>query len=97
MKKWLEAGNEQELKELLLRDDRFVRIHLRSGSKAAQFIGLPINQLNLPEGCLIALIHRAGKIIVPQGQIVLCENDHLTIIGYPEGIQELYEEYERIP
>lgn len=96
MKKWLEAGNEQELKELLLRDDRFVRIHLRSGSKAGQFIGLPINQLSLPEGCLIALIHRAGKIIVPQGQIVLCENDHLTIIGYPEGILELYENYERI-
>lgn len=93
IKRWLEAVNEQEIKELLLRDDRFVRIHLRRNSKTAAMIGLQISQISLPEGCLIALIHRAGKIIVPKGQIILCENDHLTIIGYPEGILELYEQY----
>jgi len=93
IKKWLEAKNEQEQKELLLRDDRFIRIHLRPNSKAAAFIGISLKKLQLPEGCLIALIHRAGKIIVPKGQIILTENDHLTIIGYPEGILELYEQY----
>jgi len=97
IKRWLDAKNEQEQKELLLRDDRFIRIHLRPNSKAASLIGIPISKLNLPEGCLIALIHRAGKIIVPKGQIILSENDHLTIIGYPEGILELNEQYDLFP
>jgi mannitol/fructose-specific phosphotransferase system IIA component (Ntr-type) len=96
IKRWLDAKDEQEQKELLLRDDRFVRIHLRPNSSAAALIGIPINKLQLPESCLIALIHRAGKIIVPKGQVILCENDHLTIIGYPEGIMELYEKYESV-
>jgi basic amino acid/polyamine antiporter, APA family len=95
-KRWLDAVNEQEQKELLLRDDRFVRIHLHKNSKAAVLINLPINKIQLPEGCLIALIHRAGKIIVPKGEIILSENDHLTIIGYPEGILELYDKYDLI-
>jgi len=69
---------------------------LRPNSSAAALIGIPINKLQLPESCLIALIHRAGKIIVPKGQVILCENDHLTIIGYPEGIMELYEKYESV-
>lgn len=92
--RWSEAGNEQDIKELLLRDDRFMRLWLRPNSKAEKLIGVPIKQLTLPEGCLIALIHRAGKIIVPKGQIVLEQNDQLTIIGYPEGIQKLYDEFD---
>jgi basic amino acid/polyamine antiporter, APA family len=96
IKKWLGAKNEQEQKELLLRDDRFIRIHLRPNSRASALIGIPISKLDLPESCLVALVHRAGKIVVPKGQIVLSENDHLTIIGYPEGILELYEKYDRV-
>ncbi len=94
IKRWLDADNEQDIKELLLRDDRFIRLLLRQNSKAEKLIGLPINRLTLPEGCLIALIHRAGDIIVPKGQIVLQQNDQLTIIGYPEGIQKLYDEFD---
>jgi len=94
IKRWMDAGNEQDIKELLLRDDRYMRLLLRANSEAEKLIGVPINKLTLPEGCLIALIHRAGEIIVPKGQIVLEQNDQLTIIGYPEGIQKLYDEFE---
>ena len=52
--------------------------------------------LELPEGCLIALVHREGEILVPQGSLVLNRDDHLTIIGYPEGIQSLYDKFGRI-
>ncbi len=94
IKRWLAASNEQELKELLLRDDRYIRLHLRQNSKSASLAGVAIRDLNLPEGCLIALIHRSGEIMVPHGNVVLKLNDHLTIIGYPEGIQELYDHYD---
>lgn len=94
IKRWLEAENEQDLKELLLRDDRYVRLVLRPNSKAEKLIGIAINQLELPEGCLITMIHRQGEIIVPKGDISLQKNDRLTIIGYPAGIQELYQKYE---
>ncbi|KAA3609831.1 MAG: amino acid permease [Calditrichaeota bacterium] len=94
IKRWLDAENEQDIKELMLRDDRFIRLLLRPSTKAEKLIGIPISKLSLPEGCLIALIHRSGEIIVPKGQIVLEVNDQLTIIGYPEGIQTLYEKFD---
>lgn len=96
IKKWSAAVNEQEIKELLLRDDRFLRLHLRPGSKAEELAGIAIKRLNLPEECLIAIIHRAGEIIVPHGNILLALDDHLTIIGYPEGIKKLYDTYDII-
>jgi amino acid transporter/mannitol/fructose-specific phosphotransferase system IIA component (Ntr-type) len=90
---WLSANNEQELKELLLREDRYLSLLLKTGSKTATLIGSEIRNLNLPEGSLIALIHRQGEIIVPKGKTILKENDRLTIISYPKGIQELYDNY----
>jgi mannitol/fructose-specific phosphotransferase system IIA component (Ntr-type) len=94
IKKWRHAHNEQDLKELLLRDDRYIRLTLRPGTPTHILVGKKISELKLPEGCLITLIHRMGEIIVPKGNIELLENDRLTIIGYPDGIQELYQIYE---
>lgn len=91
--KWLAAGNEQELKEIMLRDDRYVSLVLSSESKSSPLIGHEIRKLNLPEGSLIALIHRHGEILIPKGKTVLKEGDRLTIIGYRNGIQQLYDRY----
>jgi amino acid transporter/mannitol/fructose-specific phosphotransferase system IIA component (Ntr-type) len=91
--RWLIAKNEQELKELLLRDDRFISLQLRSKAKAASLIDVKIRDVHLPQGCLIALIHREGEIVVPGGNTILKENDRLTIIGYPAGIKEIYDNY----
>ena len=93
MRHWLAAQNEQEMKEVLLRDDRFLSLILGTENKTASLIGKAIYDLHLPEGSLIALIHRAGNMIIPGGQTVLQEGDRLTIIGYPEGIERLYQEF----
>ena len=93
MRHWLAAKNEQEMKEILLRDDRFLSLILNSHNKTASLIGKAIHNLDMPEGCLIAIIHRAGNIIIPRGHTILQEGDRLTIIGYPEGIEKLYLEY----
>ena len=93
IEQWLAARNEQELKELLLREDRYISLVLQNGAKTEELIGREIRDLDLPVGSLIALIHRHGQMIVPTGRTVLVENDRLTIISYPKGIQELYLQY----
>jgi len=93
MKEWQGAENEQELKEILLRDERFLSIELKSGTKAAKLIGQKISELEMPEQSLIAIIHRDGKTIVPRGNHVLREKDSLTVIGDKKGIQAFRDLY----
>ena len=93
MPEWLAGRHEQELKETLLRDDRFLSLKLRSGSRAETLIGKPLSDLDLPPGCLVALIRRYGEMLVPQGRTVLREGDRLTIIGSPGGLKLLNERF----
>jgi len=93
MPEWLEGRHEQELKETLLRDDRFLSLKLRSGSRAETLIGKSLSDLDLPAGCLVALIRRYGEMLVPQGRTVLREGDRLTIIGSPGGLKLLNERF----
>lgn len=93
MDQWLIAKNEQELKELLLRDDRYLSLLLTLNSKTAPLVGSEIRYLKLPENTLIAIIHRNGQVIIPRGRTILEENDRLTIISNPRGIEQLYEKY----
>jgi mannitol/fructose-specific phosphotransferase system IIA component (Ntr-type) len=90
---WLASQDELELKETLLRDDRFLSLKLVSGSKAESLIGKALRELELPPGCLIALIRRYGETIVPRGRTVLREGDRLTIIGEPAGLRQLTLQY----
>ena len=94
MDNWLNARNEQELKELLLRDDHYISLHITKKAKTAELLNITISNLNFPKDCLIAMIHREGRFIIPHGDVILKENDRLTIIGYPESISQLYSKYE---
>jgi amino acid transporter/mannitol/fructose-specific phosphotransferase system IIA component (Ntr-type) len=93
MPDWLACRHEQELKEALLRDDRFLSLKLRPGTKTEPLIGHALSQLQLPPGCLVALIRRYGEMIVPQGRTVLRDGDRLTIIGAPAGLRQLLAQY----
>ncbi len=93
MSEWLTSPHEHELKETLLRDDRFLSLRLQSGTKTEPLIGEALRELHMPEGALVALIRRRGQSIVPRGNTVLREGDRLTIIGQPEGLSELAERF----
>lgn len=86
---WLAAEDEQELKEILLRDDRFLSIEIKVGTPSEALIGRALKEIRMPEGSLIALIHRSGETLVPRGATVLRERDRLTVIGGPEGLSEV--------
>jgi len=96
LKLWLSMDSEQDLKELLLREDRYISLTLQPDSKNASLIGSQIQDIDLPYGSLIALIHRNGELLVPGGTTVLEPYDRLTIIGYPEGVKILYDRYSNI-
>ena len=93
MDEWLACGDEQQLKETLLRDDRFMSLELKTGTPSEVLIGSALKDLHMPEGSLVALIRRRGETLVPRGRTVLHEWDRLTIIGEPLGLKELAERY----
>jgi amino acid transporter/mannitol/fructose-specific phosphotransferase system IIA component (Ntr-type) len=93
MDEWMNNRNEQDLKETLLRDDRFLALRIQAGTLSEQLIGKALSEIRLPEGSLIALIRRFGETLVPRGRTVLREGDRLTIIGAPAGLREIELEY----
>jgi len=97
MEEWLEDRNDQELKETLLRDDRFLSLQVVSGHRTEELIGHALNELRMPEGTLIALIRRYGETLVPRGRTVLREGDRLTIIGSPGSIRAVANQYQDKP
>jgi len=94
MDEWLACSDEQQLKETLLRDDRFMSLELKTGTPSEVLIGSALKDLHMPEGSLVALIRRRGETLVPRGRTVLHEWDRLTIIGEPLGLKELAERYQ---
>jgi amino acid transporter/mannitol/fructose-specific phosphotransferase system IIA component (Ntr-type) len=93
MPSWLAARNEQVLKEILLRDERFLSLRLRSGTGGGELIGRALRDLDLPAGTLVALVRRRGHTLVPRGGTVLEERDRLTILGAPDDVRALRDRY----
>lgn len=88
-KQWARAEDEQGLKELLLRDERFFSLHVRADGGTAALVGQPLRDVRMPAGSLIALVRRDGRVIIPRGSTVLRPGDRLTVIGDPDGVSEL--------
>ena len=90
---WKSAENEIELREVLLRDDRFITIELQKNTPSSEFIGKALQDLELPEETIIAAVQRDGALVVPHGYTIVKAGDRLTILGDQAGIRTLYETY----
>lgn len=84
---WLRARGESELKEVLLRDDRFVHLTLVEGASTGVLIGQTLPELRFPPGALVALVRRTDDTFVPRSGDVFREGDRLTVIGEPDAIE----------
>ncbi len=93
MTQWTDAGNDVELKELVLRDERFISLALKRGDPVGALAGFALCDIELPKGCLVALVRRGGEDIIPDGRTILQENDRMIVIGEPKGIRELVNRY----
>ncbi len=57
-------------------DVHFIRAHLRNCDK---WVGMPIKDLGLPEGVIVAMVRRGRENVVPRGDVVLQGGDTLII------------------
>ncbi|MCG8373337.1 MAG: amino acid permease [Balneolales bacterium] len=87
--RWRAAKIEKAMKQVLLTDERFFHVRLMEHTKAEDWIGKKLMELELPGECLVAIIEREGEIIIPKGPTVLESKDILSILGYPKDIEEL--------
>ncbi|XWN36245.1 MAG: amino acid permease [Balneola sp.] len=89
IERWNSAEDEGEMREILLRDERFIRLVLREEDETKKFIGAMIKDLKLPGQSLITIIYRNGDIKIPHGVTILQKGDELSIIGNKEDIDSL--------
>ena len=89
LREWHSASDEVELKEVLLRDEAFLLLTLRRDHATADLIGRALIETEFPEGCLVAMLRRGGRMVIPRGNTVLQENDRLTILGNSKGLRNL--------
>ncbi len=58
-------------------------------SDGMKFTNVPLSNLELPDGVLIAAIHRGNNVIIPDGDTAILENDKVTIFCLLSDIAEL--------
>lgn len=90
---WNNAKHKNGLKEALLQSERFLSLHLSSERRTAKLIGLPLRDVVLAEGCLVAFLTRGRKSFVPNGRSMLMEGDRLAIIGDEMALAEVKDRY----
>lgn len=54
-----------------------------------QLTNIPLRELELPDGVIIAAIHRGKQVIIPHGDTVIEENDKVTIFCLLSDIADL--------
>ncbi len=89
LERWIKAKDEAELREVLLRNERFTNIIIRSDDDTKRMVGKKISEIELPGESLVTILKREGKINIPHGYTVIEEGDRLSIVGDPEDISEI--------
>ena len=87
--RWLAAEKERDMNEVLMRDDHFLHGPLKAYPKLYEQAGQKISDVALPASCLIAMIERAGEILVATPDTQLLASDEVAIIGEPVDLQAL--------
>lgn len=93
IERWLAAGSVAHIKEVLLRDAHYLTIRVHSLDRTAELVGQKIRDLDLPDPCLVAVIRRGDRMVVPRGDTVLEDGDRLTVIGTPVVLEALTDRY----
>jgi len=91
---WLEAEDNLELREVMLRDERMLVVEVLREGASSSLAGMTIHDMGLPESTLAAMIRRRGQLVVPHDDTVIEQGDRLTILGSPRDIIDLRHRYD---
>lgn len=86
---WRAAADEQEIREVLLRDDCYVTVLVTESGPASALEGRVVRDLELPEDALMVMIVRRGRMVMPHGSTMLQTDDRITFVGSPESVTHL--------
>ena len=90
---WNLAKDDHEIREAILNEERYMLIDIGKDENTENIIGRQINELEIPEGCLIIWLRRDNQIIIPRNNTIIKNGDRLTIIGDKEGMKKLKTKY----
>ena len=76
-----------------MRDTNYLTLRIRRSDRSGDLIGLRLQEVSWPSGCLVAQIRRGDRMIVPSGSTELEEGDRITIIGEVQGLMEIADRY----
>ena len=86
---WFEARTEAQLREILLREDRFHHVRVHADEPSGALIGRQLKDAKLPRGIIVALLQRRdGSVFVPGAFDEIHDGDRITAIGDPDTIRE---------
>lgn len=91
--RWLNAKDEAELREILLRDERFINMTISNDDPTKEMIDKRVKDISLPGSTLITIVKRGEKIIYAHGKTEIKEGDRLSLIGEKSDINEVKEKY----
>ena len=91
--RWLNAKDEAELREILLRDERFINMTISDDDPTKEMINKRVKDISLPGSTLITIVKRGEKIIYAHGKTEIKEGDRLSLIGEKSDINEVKEKY----
>jgi len=84
---WLQLEDDDSIRRQFLRSGEVVEIELIN----SELFGKCIQDIRMNQDCLIALITRGEKMVIPHGHTVLEEGDRLTLIGELDALEEMME------
>jgi hypothetical protein len=86
---WLSTDKERTLQEVLMRDDHYIRCTVQQLPRPLDLSGQIINDLILPETCVLIKIERNGTAVVLTPEATLLSTDEVLIIGEPVDLKAL--------
>lgn len=91
---WLHAADADTLRDLLLRDERFLHFVVHPHGPSAELVGASLREIGLPHGVLVALVRREDETFVPDASTTFQLRDRITIIGNPEGMLDVRDRFD---
>ena len=85
------ANSEGSAVECLYRlmDGTVEALEFTATAKSRGLLGVPLKDLRLKKGVLLAAIVRGGKTIIPGGMTAIAEDDHVVVVTTVTALQDL--------
>jgi amino acid transporter/mannitol/fructose-specific phosphotransferase system IIA component (Ntr-type) len=90
---WRRIETPEKLKETLLRDARFLELFVGEDPATQPLVGKQVREIDMPPKAFLAMVRRGEDSFDPTGETELKHGDHLTFIGDPHAIEQVYERF----